>query len=76
MDHAIAASKGFGFIEFQDEADCSEAIQNMDGSELYGHVLKVNLAKPQVNRAKPIWAEADEWYGALKAGAEAEAAQK
>jgi len=45
----------------------------MNGSELFGRVLKVNLAKPQVNKAKPVWAEADEWYSGLKAGADAEA---
>ena len=73
MDNATEKNKGFGFVEFQDEKDCAEALENMDGSELYGRVLKVNLAKPQINRAKPVWAEADEWYSGLKAGADAEA---
>jgi hypothetical protein len=51
-------------------------LENMNGSELFGRVLKVNLAKPQVNRTKPVWAEADEWYSGLKAGADAEAAEE
>ena len=73
LDHITGLSKGFGFVEFQDEKDCTEALENMNGSELFGRVLKVNLAKPQVNKSKPIWAEADEWYSGLKAGADAEA---
>jgi RNA recognition motif-containing protein len=25
LDHALGTSKGFGFVEFQDEKDCAEA---------------------------------------------------
>jgi hypothetical protein len=44
----------------------------MNNSELFGRVLRVTLAKPQQNKSKPVWAEADEWYSGLKAGNEAE----
>ena len=73
MEHSTEQNKGFGFVEFQDEKDCAEALDNMNGSELFGRVLKVNLAKPQMNKSKPVWAEADEWYSGLKAGVDAEA---
>jgi peptidyl-prolyl isomerase E (cyclophilin E) len=38
--------RGFGFVEFYEERDAAAAIENMDGAELYGRVLKVNVARP------------------------------
>lgn len=38
--------RGYGFIEYESQEDASEAIENMDQSELFGCVLKVNLTKP------------------------------
>lgn len=38
--------RGFGYVEFEEAADAREAIDNMDQSELYGKVIKVNAAKP------------------------------
>ncbi|ETV75374.1 hypothetical protein H257_10226 [Aphanomyces astaci] len=42
-------NKGFGFVEYDLEEDAKEALDNMDDSELYGKVLKVNIAKSQNN---------------------------
>ncbi|EMC95103.1 hypothetical protein BAUCODRAFT_123579 [Baudoinia panamericana UAMH 10762] len=39
--------RGFGYVEFALPEDAREAIDNMDQSELYGRVIKVNQAKPQ-----------------------------
>ncbi|KAF0699964.1 Aste57867_9514 [Aphanomyces stellatus] len=63
MDYTTTTqrNKGFGFVEFAHEEDAKEALDNMDDSELYGKVLKVNIAKPQshaqmaANRA--VWAQ-------------------
>lgn len=41
--------RGFGYVEFSLAEDAREAIDNMDQSELYGRVIKVNQAKPQKN---------------------------
>ncbi|CAH1771454.1 5182_t:CDS:1, partial [Entrophospora sp. SA101] len=38
--------RGFGFIEFEEAEDAQAAIDNMNLSELYGKVIKVNLARP------------------------------
>ncbi|KAI8813385.1 cyclophilin-like domain-containing protein [Cladochytrium replicatum] len=38
--------RGFGFVEFEDPADADAAIHNMHNSELFGRVIKVNIAKP------------------------------
>ncbi|RUS23213.1 peptidyl-prolyl cis-trans isomerase E [Endogone sp. FLAS-F59071] len=55
--------RGFGFVEFENVEDTAAAIDNMNLSELYGKVIKVNLARPQrltssSNRA--VWSE-DAW---------------
>ncbi|RHZ50046.1 hypothetical protein CDV55_101996 [Aspergillus turcosus] len=39
--------RGFGYVEFDLPQDAAEAIDNMDGSELYGRTIKVAAAKPQ-----------------------------
>ena len=38
--------RGFGYVEFESEADAKEAIDNMDQSELFGRVIRVAQAKP------------------------------
>jgi RNA recognition motif-containing protein len=41
--------RGFGYVEFEDPEDTKDAIDNMDQSELFGKVIKVNAAKPPKN---------------------------
>ncbi|KAJ5899328.1 hypothetical protein N7495_004072 [Penicillium taxi] len=38
--------RGFGYIEFELAEDAFEAIDNMDGSDLYGRTITVAAAKP------------------------------
>jgi RNA recognition motif-containing protein len=38
--------RGFAYIEFEEPADAEEAIFNMNDSELYNRVIKVEVAKP------------------------------
>ena len=49
MDKATRRSKGFGFVEMED-ADADTAMQAMDGTEVDGRALKVNEARPRVER--------------------------
>ena len=44
-------SKGFGFVEFVQEADAQKAKEAMDGKELGGRSLKVDEARPQKERS-------------------------
>ncbi|KAK0747509.1 hypothetical protein B0T21DRAFT_406131 [Apiosordaria backusii] len=37
--------RGFAYVEFEDEADAKEAIDNMDQAEIFGRTIKVNAAK-------------------------------
>ena len=38
-------SRGFGFVEFANEADAKAAQQAMDGAEVFGRTIKVDFAK-------------------------------
>mmetsp|Transcript_20010 Transcript_20010/g.25265 ORF Transcript_20010/g.25265 Transcript_20010/m.25265 type:complete len:143 (+) Transcript_20010:89-517(+) len=72
MDYAKGTHKGFAFIEYQDADDASEAIYNMDGAELFGKVLNVNLAQNnQINLGsnKAVWTT-DEWFQDQHSGEE------
>ena len=48
--------KNFGYIIFSLKEDTDECIFNMDGSEFFGNVLKVQFSKKQIGPLdKPIW---------------------
>lgn len=42
---ATEPHRGFAYVEYEDEQDAKEAIDNMDQSEFFGRVLKVSAAK-------------------------------
>ena len=43
-------SKGFGFVEFADEASAEKAVAEMNEKEVEGRKLVVNIARPQRER--------------------------
>jgi RNA recognition motif-containing protein len=43
LDNSI---RGFAYIEYESADDAEEAIFNMNDSELYNRVIKVDIAKP------------------------------
>jgi RNA recognition motif-containing protein len=45
LDRATGRSRGFGFVTFEKPPDANEAVKNMNGAELDGRILKVNLAE-------------------------------
>jgi RNA recognition motif-containing protein len=45
-------SKGFGFVEFVDEANNDKAIKELNGKELDGHAISVSLARPKEDRPR------------------------
>jgi cold-inducible RNA-binding protein len=49
-DRATGGSKGFGFVEFGNDAEAKAAIAGLDGKDVGGRALKVNEARPQ----KPV----------------------
>ena len=50
MDKMTNRSKGFGFVEFENEADAENAISMFDGKEYEGRKLTVNEARPMEAR--------------------------
>ncbi len=51
-DRETDRSKGFGFVEMENEEEAHEAIDELDGAEYEGRTLKVNIARPRENRDK------------------------
>lgn len=64
IDQTTQKHRGFAFVQFESADDAADAIDNMDGAELFGRVLKVNVSKPSAAAShKPVWeAAADEFY--------------
>lgn len=46
-DRDTRRSKGFGFIEMEDDDEAHEAIEELDGAEFEGRTIKVNEARPR-----------------------------
>ena len=45
-DKFSGRSKGFGFVTMKDEAAAQKAVETMDGKEMDGRAIKVNVARP------------------------------
>src|SRR3989338_241862 len=48
-DRDTGRSKGFGFVTFASEESAQKALE-MDGKEVEGRTIVVNIAKPRVDR--------------------------
>lgn len=49
-DRETRRSKGFGFVEMENDEEAHEAIEELDGAEYEGRTLKVNEARPREDR--------------------------
>lgn len=55
-DRYTDRSRGFGFVEMSTQAEAEQAIQALNGSELGGRNLTVNVSKPRENnRSRNSW---------------------
>lgn len=50
IDRDTNRSKGFGFVEMDNQAEGQSAIQGLDGTDLQGRTIKVNEARPREAR--------------------------
>lgn len=48
----IGRSKGFAFVEMSGESEASDAAKNLNGNELDGRTIRVDLARPQEARPR------------------------
>ena len=46
-DKYSGRSKGFGFVEMDNDAEANAAIEQLDGAEIDGRSVKVNEARPK-----------------------------
>lgn len=51
IDRESQRSKGFGFVEMSSEEEAQAAIEALNGAEVEGRPLTVNIARPRENRA-------------------------
>jgi len=49
-DKYTGQSKGFAFIEMENQADMQHAIATLNGKELRGRAISVNVARPREER--------------------------
>ena len=49
LDRDTGRSKGFAFVEMDDDGEGDEAIQNLNDQDFGGRRLKVNVARPRTN---------------------------
>jgi RNA recognition motif-containing protein len=50
IDRNTNKSKGFGFVEMDDDAEAQAAIKALDGQEFEGRNIIVNVARPMEDR--------------------------
>lgn len=46
-DKVTGRSRGFGFVEFATDEEAASAIDALDGSEMDGREINVNVARPK-----------------------------
>ncbi len=51
-DRETGRSKGFAFVEMQNDEDNQKAIDQLDGKELDGRTINVSLARPKEDRPR------------------------
>ena len=51
MDRTTNRSRGFGFVTMSSDAEAQKAISALNGTELKGRALTVNVARPREERA-------------------------
>lgn len=52
MDRMTGRSKGFGFVEIEDDSLADEAVNKMNGQTIAGRPVRVSEAKPQEDRPR------------------------
>lgn len=50
IDRGSNQSKGFGFVEMEDQAAAQAAINALNGKEFEGRTIVVNIARPREDR--------------------------
>lgn len=51
-DRETGRSKGYGFVEMDDDAEGQRAIEELNGAEYDGRTLSVSVARPRTERPR------------------------
>lgn len=51
-DRDTGQSKGFGFVEMENDKEADEAIKKLNGTEMEGRGITVNVARPKEERPR------------------------
>lgn len=65
-DRETGRSRGFGFVEMESEAECEQAIEKLNGSDVGGRPLAVRMAE---DRPRPARSGPDRFAGRGGGGA-------
>lgn len=49
-DRETGRSKGFGFVEMESDEEAQKAINDLNGKDLAGRPIAINIARPMENR--------------------------
>ena len=52
VDRQTGRSKGYGFVEMDDEASATKAIEELNGAEYDGRTISVSEARPREERPR------------------------
>jgi RNA recognition motif-containing protein len=55
MDRNTGRSRGFGFVEMEDDNAAMAAIEALNGKDVQGRQLNVNEARPREPRGRSRW---------------------
>lgn len=53
-DKYSGRSKGFGFVEMDNDSEAQAAIDQLDGAEIDGRAVRVNEARPREDRSESV----------------------
>src|SRR6187431_2812014 len=51
MDRATGRARGFGFVTMSNDEEANRAVEAMNGKDLDGRALTVNIARPREERS-------------------------
>ncbi len=51
-DKVSGRSKGFGFVEMENDSDNQKAVDQLNGKELDGRAINVSLARPKEDKPR------------------------
>jgi RNA recognition motif-containing protein len=68
MDHESGRSRGFGFVEMENDSEADRAVNALNGADFRGRALTVNEAQPREERRGVGGGGGGRGYGGSRGG--------